>query len=132
MSEDHQDQVPLDTTLLLFFRRLVCGKLYRVNLEMRGYHVLQARSVEQCLTLAQKQDFPLLLVCQDTAFKRDREDIEALRHSDEFRGVPLILLGGDGDALRWLAEDLIDEYLQHPTPIDVLLQVMGSYLRKVD
>ena len=101
--------------------RLLC----RVNLELEGYRVLEARSLGEARLVLAEDDIAAVLLDMRIGNERGETLLEELREA----GVPVIVVTGSAevDAADWAKE--ADAVLGKPFALDDLLQAVHSVAR---
>ena len=101
--------------------RLLC----RVNLELEGYHVLEATSLGEARRVLADGNIAAVLLDMRIGNERGETLLEELREA----GVPVIVVTGSAelDAADWAKE--ADAVLGKPFALDDLLQAVHSVAR---
>ena len=105
-------------------------KLVTWILEDEGYEVTPAFSGEDCLSLAQQQDFDLVLMDISLPGIDGKEATQRLRQTDSYRDKPIIAL--TAHAIKGEDEEImqsgVNELITKPLDEEQLLERLKSFL----
>ena len=130
--KEMEEKKPASLTVMLVEDTDDIRQLIRMQLEARGYRVIEAANGQEALDLAQRE--PLDLVLMDISMP-ELDGISVayvLRGSEELRDVPIVTLTAyDGaDYREEAAEAGCDAYLTKPIDFDRLGELIERLARK--
>jgi CheY-like chemotaxis protein len=111
---------------------LTVRKMVEMLLVQEGYEVVLAESGAKCLALCASSTPDLLLLDFILPDMRGVEVCQSLMNSPNTWEIPVLLMSGNGNAIRQLYQDMnnVADYLTKPFPPNVLKAVVAHVLQK--
>src|SRR5690349_20367453 len=111
--------------MLIYSRLRSCRHFYVMNCSVRGYHVLEAATLEECEQFMQKYQPRFMLVC---GLPTVESEIAKMRESEILKDIPMISVSIFERDAEWREQRGVVAHFVHPPSIPDLLQLLNRLI----